>query len=110
MILVVYSSRTQGFDGRNFVVTTVNKLPQTKRLLLLEQSLDFASVDLGLHDVITRQVLAHNLHALLANLKKVGTRETWPYFTHGAFSFPPCLQRLKSRTYFDFASLTLLIF
>jgi hypothetical protein len=45
MKLVVYSSRTGGFDGRIFVVRTVNKLPQAKHLLVLEQSLDLASVD-----------------------------------------------------------------
>jgi hypothetical protein len=71
MKLVVYSSRTRGFDGRIFVVRTVNKLPQAKRLLVLEQSLDLASGDPGLHDVITRQVPAHKLHALLANLKRL---------------------------------------
>jgi hypothetical protein len=71
MKLVVYSSRTRGFDGRIFIVRTVNKLPQAKRLLVLEQSLDLASVDQGLHDVITRQVPAHKLHALLANLKRL---------------------------------------
>jgi hypothetical protein len=47
MKLVVYSSRTRGFDGRNFVVMTINKLPQAKRLLVLEQSQDLASVDQG---------------------------------------------------------------
>jgi hypothetical protein len=67
--LVVYASRTRGFDGRIFVVRTVNKLPQAKLLLVLEQSLDLASVDQELHGVITRQVPAHKLHALLANLK-----------------------------------------
>jgi hypothetical protein len=36
MKLVVYSSQTRGFDGRIFVVRTVNKLPQAKRLLVLE--------------------------------------------------------------------------
>jgi hypothetical protein len=61
MKLFVYSSRTRGFDGRIFVVRTVNKLPQAKCLLILEQSLDLASVDQGLHGVITRQVPAHNL-------------------------------------------------
>jgi hypothetical protein len=60
MKLVVYSSRTRGFDGRIFVVRTVNKLPQAKRLLILEQSLDLASVGQGLQDVITRQVLRTN--------------------------------------------------
>jgi hypothetical protein len=69
MKLVVYSSQTRGFDGRIFVVRTVNKLPQAKRLLVLEQSLDMASVDQGLLGVITRQIHAHKLHALLANLK-----------------------------------------
>jgi hypothetical protein len=71
MKLVVYSSRTRGFDGRNFVVKIVNKLPQAKRLLVHEQSLDLASVDQGLQDVITRQVPVHKLHALLANLKRL---------------------------------------
>jgi hypothetical protein len=42
MKLVVYSSRTWGFDGWNFVVRTINKHPQAKRLLILEQSLDLA--------------------------------------------------------------------
>ena len=68
---VIYSSRTRGLDGQIFVVRTVNKLPQAKRLLVLEQSLDLASVDQGLQDVITRQVPAHKLHALLANLKRL---------------------------------------
>jgi hypothetical protein len=71
MKLVVYSSRTQGFDGRIFIVRTVNKLPQDKCLLILEQSLDLASVDQGLHNVIARQVPVHKLHALLANLKRL---------------------------------------
>jgi hypothetical protein len=53
MKLAVYLSRTRGFDGQIFVVRTVNKLPQAKRLLVLEQSLDLASVDQELHDVIT---------------------------------------------------------
>jgi hypothetical protein len=42
--------------------------------------------------------------------EKIGPRETSPYFTCGAFSFPPCFRRLKSRTDFDFASLTHLPF
>jgi hypothetical protein len=71
MKLAVYSSRTRGFDGRIFVVRTVNKLPQAKHLLVLEQSLDLASVDQGLLGVITRQVPAHKLHAHLANLKRL---------------------------------------
>jgi hypothetical protein len=71
MKLVVYSSRTQGFDSRIFVVRTINKLPQAKHLLILEQSLDLASVDQGLHDVITQQVPAHKLHSLFANLKRL---------------------------------------
>jgi hypothetical protein len=40
-------------------------------LLILEQNLNSASADHELHDVITRQVLAHKLHALLANLKRL---------------------------------------
>jgi hypothetical protein len=71
MKLVVYSSQTRGFDDRIFAVKTINKLPQAKRLLVLEQSLDLASVDQGLQDVITRQVPVHKLHALLANLKRL---------------------------------------
>jgi hypothetical protein len=71
MKLVVYASRTRGFDGRFFVVRTINKLPQAKCLLVLEQSLNLASVDQELHDVITRQVPAHKLHALLATLKRL---------------------------------------
>jgi hypothetical protein len=47
MKLIVYSSRTWGSDGRNFVVRTVNKLPQAKSLLVLKKSLDLASVDQG---------------------------------------------------------------
>jgi hypothetical protein len=69
MKLAVYSTRTQGFDSRIFVVRTINKLPQAKHLLVLEQSLNLASADQGFHDVITRQVHAHKLHALLAILK-----------------------------------------
>jgi hypothetical protein len=71
MKLVVYFSRTQGFDGRIFVVRTVDKLPQAKRLLVLEQSLDLPSVDQRLHGVITRQVPTHKFHALLANFKRL---------------------------------------
>jgi hypothetical protein len=52
--LVIYASRTRGFDERIFVVRTVNKLPQAKHLLILEQSLDLASMDQGLHGVIIR--------------------------------------------------------
>jgi hypothetical protein len=71
MKLVVYSSRIRGFDGQIFVVRTVNKPPQAKRLLVLEQSLDLASVDQGLQDVVTQQIPVHKLHALLANLKRL---------------------------------------
>jgi hypothetical protein len=60
-----------GWQKSTANIRTVNKLPQAKCLLVLEQNLDLASVDLGLHDVITRQVPAHNLHALLANLKRL---------------------------------------
>jgi hypothetical protein len=70
MKLVLYSCRTRGFDGRIFVVRTFNKLHQPKRLLVLEQSLDLAFVDQGLHGVITRQVPTHKLHVVLANLKR----------------------------------------
>jgi hypothetical protein len=69
MKLSIYSSRTRGFDGRIFVVRSINKLLQAKRLLVLEQSLDLASVVQELHDVIARQVPTHKLHALLAILK-----------------------------------------
>ena len=75
MKLAIYSSRTRGFDGRIFVVRTVNKLPQAKRLLILEQSLDLASVDQELHDVTTRQVPVHKLMLFLL-FEKIGTRET----------------------------------
>jgi hypothetical protein len=71
MKLVIYSSRTRSFDGQIFVVRTVNKLPQAKSLLVLEQSLGLASVDQGLHGVITQQVPAHKLHVLLENLKRL---------------------------------------
>jgi hypothetical protein len=71
MKLAIYSFRTRGFDGWIFVVRTVNKLSQAKRLFVLEQSLDSASVDQELHDIITRQLLVHKLHALLANLKRL---------------------------------------
>jgi hypothetical protein len=56
MKLVVYPSRTRGFDSQIFVVRTVKQLPQAKCLLILEQSLDLASVDQELHGVITQQV------------------------------------------------------
>jgi hypothetical protein len=75
MKLVVYSSQIRGFDGRIYVVSTVNKLPQAKRLVVLEQSLDLATVDQGLQDVITRQVRAHKLHALPAYLKRLAREE-----------------------------------
>jgi hypothetical protein len=52
--LVIYSSWSQGFDNQIFVVKTVNKLPQAKHLIVVEQSLDSASVDQELHDVTTR--------------------------------------------------------
>jgi hypothetical protein len=71
MKLIVCSSQTRGFDGWIFVVRTVNKLPKAKRLLDLEQSLDLASVDQGLQDVIAQRVTAHKLHALLTNLKRL---------------------------------------
>jgi hypothetical protein len=109
MKFAVYSSRTRGYDGQIFVVRTINKLPQARRLLVLEQSLELATVDQELHDVITRQVPAHKLHALLANLKRL-VWESLAFFTREACSLPPCLRRLKSRMGFDFASLTLLLF
>jgi hypothetical protein len=71
MELVAYVSRNWGFDGRIFVVKTVNKLPQAKCFLILEQSLNLASADQELHDVITRHMPVHKLHALLANLKRL---------------------------------------
>jgi hypothetical protein len=62
MKLIVCSSRTRGFNGWIFVVRTINKLPKAKRLLDLEQSLDLASVDQGLQDVITqREKFGHTL-------------------------------------------------
>jgi hypothetical protein len=99
MKLVVYSSRTRGFDGQIFVVRTVNKLPQAKCLLVLEQSLDLASVHQGLHGVITRQVLVHKLHALLANLKKLVREKLILTLLVGLLDFH-LDRRLKSRTDF----------
>jgi hypothetical protein len=87
MKLVVYSSRTRGFDGRIYVVRTVNKLPQAKCLLVLEQSLDLASVDQGLQDVITWQVPTHKLHALLANLKRFVREELGLTLPMGLLAF-----------------------
>jgi hypothetical protein len=40
-------------------------------LFILEQSLDSASADQELHDVIAQQVPVHKLHALVANLKRL---------------------------------------
>jgi hypothetical protein len=71
MKLAIYSSRTRGFNGRIFVVRIVNKLPQAKHFLVLEQSLDLASVDQELHDVIAQQVPVHKLHTPLAILKRL---------------------------------------
>jgi hypothetical protein len=88
MKLVVYSSRTRGFDGRNFVVRTVHKLPQATRLLILEQSLDLALVDQGLQHVITRQVPAHKLYALLANLKRLVREKLSLTLPVGLLAFP----------------------
>jgi hypothetical protein len=75
MKLAIYFSRTRGFDIRIFVVRIVKKLPQPKRLLVLEQSLDSASVDQELHDVITRHVPMHKLMLFLL-FEKISTRET----------------------------------
>jgi hypothetical protein len=61
----------ESFDGRIFVVRTVYKLPQANHFFILEQSLELASVDQELHDVITQQVPVHKLHALLAILKRL---------------------------------------
>jgi hypothetical protein len=60
MKLVIYSSRTHSFGGRIFVVRTVNRLPLAKRLLVLEQSLDLASVDQESHYVILGKYLRTN--------------------------------------------------
>jgi hypothetical protein len=68
MKLVVYSSQTRGFDSRIFVVWTVNKRPQAKHLLVLDHSLELASVGQGLQDVITR--------CSSCKFEKVSTRET----------------------------------
>jgi hypothetical protein len=73
MKLVTYSSWTRGFDDQFF--KTINKLPQAKRLLILEQRLDLASVDHELHDVTTRQVPMHKSMLYLL-FEKIGTRET----------------------------------
>jgi hypothetical protein len=75
MKLAIYSSRTRGFDGRIFVVRTVNELLQAKCLLVLEQSLDLTSADQVLHDVTARQVPMHKLMLFLL-FEKIGTRET----------------------------------
>jgi hypothetical protein len=72
---VIYSSRTRGLDGQIFVVRTVNKLPQAKHLLILEQSQHFTSVDQELHDVTTWKVPMHNSMLYLL-FEKIGTRET----------------------------------
>jgi hypothetical protein len=64
--LVIYSSWTRGFDGQ---------IPQAKRLLVLEQSLDLASVDQELHDVTTLQVPMYKSMLYLL-FEKIGTRET----------------------------------
>jgi hypothetical protein len=53
------------------VLTVESLFAQAKYLLVLGQSLDLASVDQELHGVITQQVHAHKLHALLANLKRL---------------------------------------
>ena len=75
MKLVIYPSHFRDFNGRIFVVRTVNKHPQAKCLLVLEQSLDLASVDQELHDVTTRQVPTHKSMLYLL-FEKIGTRET----------------------------------
>jgi hypothetical protein len=75
MKLVVYSSWTWGFGGQIFVVRTINKLPQAKCLLVLEQRLDLSSVDQELHDVTTRQVPMHKSMLYLL-FEKIGMRET----------------------------------
>jgi hypothetical protein len=46
MKLVVYFSRTRGFDGRNFVVRTVNKrLPKTLRVPPPDEEFDALGED-----------------------------------------------------------------
>jgi hypothetical protein len=62
------------FWRSNFFVRTVNKLPQAKRLLVLEQSLDLALVDQELHDVTTRQEPVHK-SMLYFLFEKIGMRE-----------------------------------
>jgi hypothetical protein len=110
MKLVVCSSRTRGFYSRNFVVRTVNKLPQAKRLLVLEQSIDLASVDQGLHGVITRQVPVHKLHALLANLKRLVREKLSLTLPVGLLAFHLAFGGWKVEWILTFASLTLLFF
>jgi hypothetical protein len=46
---VIYPHRFWDFDGRKLVVRTINILPQAKRLLVLQQSLDLALDDQELH-------------------------------------------------------------
>jgi hypothetical protein len=75
MKIVIYSSRTRGFYGQIFVVRTVNKLPQAKCLLFLEQSLDLASVIRSCINVTTWQVPMHKSMLYLL-FEKIGTRET----------------------------------
>jgi hypothetical protein len=57
---VLNFSQTRGFDSQIFVVRTVYKLPKAKCLLVLEQSLDLASVDRELQDVIIYKYLHTN--------------------------------------------------
>jgi hypothetical protein len=64
--LVVYSSHSRCFDGWIFVVRTVDKLPQAKRLLVLEQSLDSVSVDQELHGCYYSASIDAQFHTLLA--------------------------------------------
>jgi hypothetical protein len=59
------------FWWSNLCCKNHQQTPQAKCLLILEQSLNSASVDQELHDVITRQVPTHKFHALLASLKRL---------------------------------------
>jgi hypothetical protein len=79
-------------------------------LLVLEQNLYLALVDQELHDVITRQVLAHKLHALHAKLKRLVQEKLSLTLPVGLVAFHLASEVLKSRMNFDFSSLTLLLF
>jgi hypothetical protein len=59
MKLVICPCHFRDFDGRKLVAKTVNKLPQAKHFLNLEQSLDL-TLDMSCIGVTTLQVPMHN--------------------------------------------------